>query len=78
MLYPSIDNLMDIVDSKYKLVTVAAKRARKLQEKAPLLIDKPVSHKFVGRALEEISAGELTMRVDQSSGLDEEVVVMKK
>jgi DNA-directed RNA polymerase subunit omega len=78
MLYPSIDNLMEKVDSKYKLVTVAAKRARKLQEKSPLLIDKPVSHKFVGRALEEISAGELRVRVDLSSTLDEETEKMNQ
>lgn len=28
MLYPSIDNLLLKIDSKYSLVTVAAKRAR--------------------------------------------------
>lgn len=72
MLYPSIDKLMEKVDSKYKLVTVAAKRARKLQEKEGLLIDKPVSHKFVGKALEEISAGELMLRVDDPTTQDEE------
>lgn len=72
MLYPSIDKLMEKVDSKYKLVTVAAKRARKLQEKEGLLIDKPVSHKFVGKALEEISAGELMVRVDEPTTQDEE------
>ncbi|MBM6618501.1 DNA-directed RNA polymerase subunit omega [Bacillus suaedaesalsae] len=71
MLYPSIDKLMDKVDSKYKLVTVAAKRARKLQEKEGLLIDKPVSHKFVGKALEEISAGELLIRVDDTKSPEE-------
>jgi DNA-directed RNA polymerase subunit omega len=78
MIYPSIDNLMEKVDSKYKLVTVAAKRARKLQEKSPLLIDKPVSHKFVGKALEEISAGELTVRVDEALTLEEEAEEMRK
>lgn len=31
MLYPSIDSLMEKLDSKYTLVTVAAKRARQLQ-----------------------------------------------
>jgi DNA-directed RNA polymerase subunit omega len=34
MLYPSIDLLMQKVDSKYKLVTVVAKRARELQDGA--------------------------------------------
>lgn len=31
MLYPSIDNLLLKIDSKYSLVTVAAKRARYMQ-----------------------------------------------
>ncbi|WP_369795770.1 DNA-directed RNA polymerase subunit omega [Anoxybacillus sp. KU2-6(11)] len=33
MLYPSIDLLITKLDSKYTLVTVAAKRARQLQVK---------------------------------------------
>jgi DNA-directed RNA polymerase subunit omega len=57
MLYPSIDSLMTKVDSKYILVTVASKRARKMQENKDQKIEKPRSHKFVGKALEEIHAG---------------------
>jgi DNA-directed RNA polymerase subunit omega len=57
MLYPSIDSLMKKLDSKYTLVTVAAKRARELQEHNDSYIHQPVSHKFVGRALEEIESG---------------------
>ena len=62
MLYPSIDSLLQKIDSKYSLVTIAAKRARKLNlnEELPLL-DKYVSHKSVGKALEEIYSGDLTM-----------------
>lgn len=59
MLYPSIDLLMTKLDSKYTLVTVAAKRARQLQAKNDLTIEKPVSKKFVGKALEEIVAGHI-------------------
>ena len=55
MLYPSIDSLLLKIDSKYSLVSVAAKRAR---EDNGLV--KPVSHKSVGRALEEIHSGKLT------------------
>ncbi|RLQ95794.1 DNA-directed RNA polymerase subunit omega [Falsibacillus albus] len=62
MLYPSIDSLLNKIDSKYSLVTIAAKRARKLQEKSPLTLDKTVSHKYVGKALEEIHANNLTMK----------------
>ena len=32
MLYPSIDKLLNIVDSKYKLVTVASKRSKQILE----------------------------------------------
>ncbi|WP_026674336.1 DNA-directed RNA polymerase subunit omega [Alkalihalobacterium bogoriense] len=56
MLYPSIDSLMDKLDSKYTLVTVSSKRAREIKEnarRAPL-VAKPASHKPVGMALEEI------------------------
>jgi DNA-directed RNA polymerase subunit omega len=60
MLYPSIDSLMRKLDSKYTLVTVAAKRARQLQVNDDLMIEKPVSHKYVGKALEEIDAELLT------------------
>ena len=60
MLYPSIDELMKKVDSKYILVTVAAKRARLLQEGAETQVPRAVSHKNVGRALEEVYNDVLT------------------
>ena len=60
MLYPSIDALLEKIDSKYSLVSVAAKRAREMQLKDDCRIEKPVSYKSVGRALEEIYAGKLT------------------
>ncbi|WP_456275548.1 DNA-directed RNA polymerase subunit omega [Bacillus sp. AK128] len=72
MLYPSIDTLMNKVDSKYKLVTVAAKRARNLQNKHSLMLDKTVSHKYVGKALEEISAGLLMAKAHQAKTIEEE------
>ena len=63
MLYPSIDSLMTKIDSKYSLVSVAAKRARKLQEDEKLILDKYVSYKNVGKALEEINADVLHYRL---------------
>lgn len=57
MLYPSIDVLMNKLDSKYTLVTVSAKRAREMQEENDQQIVKPVSFKYVGKALEEIDSG---------------------
>jgi DNA-directed RNA polymerase subunit omega len=60
MLYPSIDSLLEKIDSKYSLVSVAAKRARQMQIKNETTVENPVSHKQVGRALEEIHSGKLT------------------
>ena len=62
MLYPSIDSLLNKIDSKYSLVSVAAKRARQLQETDNSKLQKPVSYKNVGRALEEIHAGILSYK----------------
>jgi DNA-directed RNA polymerase subunit omega len=56
MLYPSIDKLMEMVDSKYTLVVATSKRARKLQERS---LHNPGSSttKNVSRALWEIANG---------------------
>ncbi|MDK8638704.1 DNA-directed RNA polymerase subunit omega [Niallia taxi] len=64
MLNPSIDSLLTKIDSKYSLVSVAAKRARKLQLNEKLQLDKYISHKNVGKALEEINQDQLTYRVN--------------
>ena len=39
MLYPSIDKLLNIVDSKYKLVHVAAMRSKQMLEKNHYQLD---------------------------------------
>lgn len=64
MLYPSIDNLLTKLDSKYTLVTVSSRRARYLREsnERNLKVEKPKSYKQVGKALEEISSGQLTFK----------------
>ncbi|MBP1156097.1 MULTISPECIES: DNA-directed RNA polymerase subunit omega [unclassified Paenibacillus] len=54
MLYPSIDRLLDKVDSKYSLVVAASKRARMLRDGAKSEVRQKKSHKHVGLALEEI------------------------
>lgn len=54
MLYPSIDEMMNKVDSKYSLVVAASRRARQLREGEASELKNPKSHKFVGVALEEI------------------------
>lgn len=54
MLYPSIDEMMNKVDSKYSLVVAASRRARLLREGEKSELQQPKSHKQVGVALEEI------------------------
>ncbi|MEW9667562.1 DNA-directed RNA polymerase subunit omega [Ammoniphilus sp. 3BR4] len=60
MIYPSIDKLVDKVESKYTLVSLASKRARQLREnEKDIKVGKPNSKKFVGIALEEIIENQL-------------------
>lgn len=74
MLYPSVDSLKGKVDSKYTLVTLAAKRARELQEEQNDLLDTYRSKKTVGMALEEVAAGVLiNKRADESIVYEDEV-----
>ncbi|SFA74937.1 MULTISPECIES: DNA-directed RNA polymerase subunit omega [unclassified Bacillus (in: firmicutes)] len=65
MLYPSIDSLLNKIDSKYSLVSVAAKRARNMQLTNETRLEKYVSHKYVGKALEEIYGGQLSYTTAQ-------------
>lgn len=67
MLYPSIDKLLEVVDSKYKLVTIASKRARQIQDEKKHLIEKPKSLKPVGIALEEIQEGKITFEQEDTA-----------
>lgn len=74
MLYPSVDSLKGKVDSKYTLVTLAAKRAREMQEKKNELLESYRSEKTVGRALEEVAAGVLiNQAADESIVYEDEV-----
>ncbi len=58
MIRPSIDDLLEIVDSKYTLVTLASKRARELTEGAEPLIETD-NQKAATIALEEIYQGKI-------------------
>lgn len=57
MIYPSIDKLLNQVDSKYLLVNIVAKRAREMSETEyyQMKDNEYVSKKNIGRALEEVS-----------------------
>ncbi len=62
---PSLDDLMDYVDSRYTLVVISAKRARQVteiaiqqdEEEKTWVFDKPVS-----AALKEVARGNVTFR----------------
>ncbi|WP_343783191.1 DNA-directed RNA polymerase subunit omega [Alkalibacillus silvisoli] len=61
MLEPSIDNLLNKIDSKYAIVITSAKRARELHEEQNYMLDNHRSPKYVGQALEEIMDDKLTV-----------------
>ncbi|MDF7637711.1 DNA-directed RNA polymerase subunit omega [Leuconostocaceae bacterium ESL0958] len=61
LLYPSVDKLLEKVDSRYKLIALASKRARELDAGLPATQVKFNSSKTVGRALEEIEAGHVVI-----------------
>lgn len=64
MIYPSIDKLLNIVDSKYKLVHIAADRAKIMKEHKHYQVNENeyVSKKEIGRALEEVDKGLITIK----------------
>ena len=64
VIYPSIDKLLNIVDSKYKLVHIAADRAKVMKEHKHYQVSESeyVSKKEIGRALEEVEKGLITMK----------------
>lgn len=59
MLYPSIDKLLNIVDSKYMLVHVASQRSKQMLSTShyQMRINNYTSKKDLGRAMEELEAG---------------------
>ena len=59
MLYPSIDKILNIVDSKYKLVHVVSFRSKEmLQTKHFQMKEEEYKNKKeLGRALEEVEKG---------------------
>ena len=65
MLYPSIDKLLNLVDSKYMLVHVASKRSKQMLETKHFQIkeNEYVNKKELGRALEEVEKGLITVKV---------------
>ncbi len=58
MIYPSIDDLVEKVDSKYTLVIAAAKRGRQIRDGSKPVVECD-SRKEVTIALHEIAAGKI-------------------
>ena len=63
MIYPSIDKLLNLVNSKYMLVYVAARRIKEISATGHLQMpaNKYVSKRNIGRALEEVAEGLITI-----------------
>ena len=59
MLYPSVNDLLEKVDSRYTLVVMVSKRARQLLEGRKSLVETDAS-KPVSVAVEEIAADKIT------------------
>ncbi len=64
MIYPSIDKLLNIVGSKYELVHIAARRSKEMTKTGhfQMKLNKYVSQKNIGRALEEVSEGYIKVK----------------
>ena len=65
LIYPSIDRLLEQIDSKYSLATLSAKRAHDFEEpetmSTPKQLEEYKSISNVGKALEEIASGDLVI-----------------
>ena len=63
--YPSIDDLLDQVDSKYSLVILASKRAHELEGKKEIargeLLEEYKSVSYLGKSLEEIASASIVI-----------------
>ncbi len=64
MIYPSIDKLLNLINSKYELVHIAANRSRDIKHNDNLQMpkNKYKSKKNIGKALEEVASGLITLK----------------
>lgn len=64
MIYPSIDKLLNIVDSKYQLVHIVSRRSKEMFNTShyQMPLNKYVSTKNIGKALEEIVENLITIK----------------
>ncbi|MCI8588503.1 MAG: DNA-directed RNA polymerase subunit omega [Bacilli bacterium] len=66
MIYPSIDKILNVIDSKYELVHIISKRSKQMASSKHYQMPehKYISKKNLGRALEEISENLITVKKD--------------
>ena len=66
MIYPSIDKILNVINSKYELVHIISMRSKEMFKTGHYQMPeyKYISKKNLGRALEEIEAGLLTVKKD--------------
>ena len=65
LIQPTLESLMKKVDSKYTLVTLAAKRARELTDGDAPFVDVN-TNKVVSVAMEEINEGKIQYQTPQA------------
>lgn len=66
MIYPSIDKILNVIDSKYELVHIISKRSKEMSSTDHYQMPeyKYISKKNLGRALEEIENNLITVKKD--------------
>ncbi len=66
MLFPSIDKILNLVDSKYELVHIVAKRSKEMAKNGHYQLpdEEYDSVKPIGRALEEVEKGLIVIKKD--------------
>lgn len=66
MIYPSIDKILNVVDSKYRLVHIVGKRSKQMTNDSNFQkpIKSYISKKNLGKALEEVSEGYIVLKND--------------
>lgn len=74
ILFPSVDELLKRIDSRYSLVMLASKRAHELERGSAPLLDHYYSSKPVGKALEEIEADKVTIDPDHTEDLQDQSI----
>lgn len=68
--YPSIDSLLEVIDSKYKLAYTAAKRAKSIKADNYSSLEEEEGnkcHTAVGKALEEVIANKIVVEFKETA-----------